>query len=112
LNKAIRDLHVKSENVEIMEAIVNIIAKVSIEMLECRPPTSTYRLFLKEQWNKNQIAHLTKFVKFNLDTPTYFLDAYQGCTMEERDKICEFYLHNLIFPHPYNWNPNPYVGDV
>jgi len=32
--------------------------------------------------------------------------------MEERYKLCEFYLHNLIFPHPYNWNHNPYVGDV
>jgi len=32
--------------------------------------------------------------------------------MEEIAKLCEFYLHNLIFPHPYNWNPNPYVGDV
>jgi hypothetical protein len=55
---------------------------------------------------------LDKLVKFNLDTPKDFLDAYQGCNMEERARLCEFYLHNLILPHPYNWNPNPYVGDV
>jgi hypothetical protein len=55
---------------------------------------------------------MDKFVKLNLDTPKYFLDAYQSCNMEERDKLCEFYLHNLIFSHPYNWIPNPYVGYV
>jgi hypothetical protein len=60
------------------------IAKVSVEMLECRPPTRTYTMFLKEQWHKNQIEHLAKLVKFNLDTPKDFLDAYQGCNMEER----------------------------
>jgi hypothetical protein len=110
LNKEKRELHDKNEQVEIMEAAVKTIAKVSVEMLECRPPTRTYTLFLKEQWHKNQIAHLAKLVKFNLDTPKDFLDAYQGCNMEERDRLCEFYLHNLILPHPYNWNPNPYVG--
>jgi hypothetical protein len=51
-------------------------------------------------------------VKFNLDTPKDFLDAYHGCNMEERARLCEFYLDNLIFLHPYNWNPNPYVEDV
>jgi hypothetical protein len=69
-------------------------------------------MFLKEQWHKNQIEHLDKLVNFNLDTPKDFLDAYRGCKIEERVKLCEFYLHNLILPHPYNWNPNPYVWDV
>jgi hypothetical protein len=32
--------------------------------------------------------------------------------MKEKYNLCEFYLHNLILPHPYNWNPNPYLGDV
>jgi hypothetical protein len=41
-------LHDKNEHVEIMEATVKTIAKVSIEMLECIPPTRTYTLFLKE----------------------------------------------------------------
>jgi len=26
--------------------------------------------------------------------------------------MCEFYLHSLILPHPYSWNPNPYLVDV
>jgi hypothetical protein len=51
-------------------------------------------------------------VKFNLDTPNDFLDAYQSCKMEERAILFEFYLHNLILSHPYNLDPNTYVGDV
>jgi hypothetical protein len=33
-------------------------------------------------------------------------------TWRKRARMCEFYLHNIILPHPYKWNPNPYVGDV
>jgi hypothetical protein len=55
---------------------------------------------------------LAKLLKFNLDTPKDLLDAYKGYNMEERARLCEFYLHNLILPHPYNWNLNPYVGYV
>jgi hypothetical protein len=84
LSKERRDLHEKSEHVEIMEETVKTIAKVSEEMLECRPPTRTYTLFLKEQWHKNQITHLAKLVKFNLDSPQDFINAYQGCNMEEK----------------------------
>jgi hypothetical protein len=69
-------------------------------------------LFLKEQWHKNQIANLAQLVRYNLDTPKDFLDAYQDYNMEEKERMCEFYLHNIILPHPYKWNPNPYVGDV
>jgi len=74
LKKAIRYLHENIVHLEIMEATIKTIA--NIEMLKCRPPTITYTLFLKEQWHKNPITHLAKFVKFNLDTPKYFLDAY------------------------------------
>jgi len=102
----------KNEQVKIIKVAVKTITKVSVEMLECRPPTRTYTLFLKEQWHKNQITHMAKLVKFNLDTPKDFLHAYEGCNMEERDKMCELYLHNFILPHPYNWNLTPYVGGV
>ena len=81
-------------------------------MLECRPLARTCTMFLKGQWHKNQITHLAKFLKFNLDTPKDFLNAYQGCNMEEKALLCDFYLHDLVLQHPYNWNHNPYVGDV
>jgi len=61
---------------------------------------------------QNQIANLAQLVRYNLDTPKDFLDSYQDYNMEEKERICEFYLHNIIHPHPYKWNPNPYVGDV
>jgi len=55
---------------------------------------------------------LAKILKFNLDSPQDFLDAYHGCNIEERDILCEFYFYNCILPHPYDWNPNPYVGNI
>jgi hypothetical protein len=32
--------------------------------------------------------------------------------MEEKERMCEFYLHNIILPHPYKWNLSPYVRVV
>jgi hypothetical protein len=31
---------------------------------------------------------------------------------EGMKQLCEFYLHNLVLPHPYRWSSNPYVRDV
>jgi hypothetical protein len=47
LSKVKRDIHEKSEQVEIMQTIVKTIARVFEEMLECRPLDRTYTLFLK-----------------------------------------------------------------
>jgi hypothetical protein len=49
LSKVRRDLHEKSEKVEIMEPTIKTISEVSEDMMECRPPSRTYTLFLKEQ---------------------------------------------------------------
>ena len=59
-------------------------------MLEYKQPARIHTLFLKEKWHKNQIEHLAQLVKFNLDIPKDFLDAYQGYKMEERDMMCVF----------------------
>jgi len=50
-------------------------------------------------------------VRFNIETPKEFLDTYQGFNMEEKANMCELFFHNMVLPHPYNWNPIPYVGD-
>jgi hypothetical protein len=69
-------------------------------------------LFLKEQWYKFQITNLAQQANPTNETPKSFVEVYQDCNIEEKDRLCEFYLHNLVFFHPYKWIPNPYVGDV
>jgi len=102
-----RDLAEKNERIEIMEASLETMAKVSLEILECRQPARVCALFLKKQWHKHHIASLSQQVRFNIETPKHFLDSYQSYNMEEKYSMCEFYLHNLVLPHPYKWNPNP-----
>jgi len=82
LDEARRELVERNERITIMEAILNTISKVSLEMLEWRQLARIYVLILKEKWHKNQIANMAQLVKYNLDTPKYFLDAYQDCRME------------------------------
>jgi hypothetical protein len=112
LDESKRELAAKNERIEIMEASLEIIAKVSLEMLECRQLAKVYSLFLKDKWHKNQIACMSQQVRYKLKTLKDFLDACQSCSMGEKVKMCEFYFHNMILPHPYKWNPNPYIVDA
>jgi hypothetical protein len=100
LNKERRDLHEKSEQVKIMEETNKTIVNISIEMLECIPPSRKYTLFQKEKWHRNQIAHLDKFVKFNLDTPRDFLDAYKVYDKDERHKYVNYTCITSSFHTP------------
>jgi hypothetical protein len=77
LDEAKKELAIKNERIEIMEASLETMAKVSLDLLDCRQPTRVYALFLKEQWHKNQISSLSQQVRFHIETPKDFLDTYQ-----------------------------------
>jgi hypothetical protein len=47
LDEAKRELAIKNERIEIMEASLETMAKVSLEILECRQPARVCALFLK-----------------------------------------------------------------
>jgi hypothetical protein len=60
LDKSKRELAAKNERIKIMEASLEMISKMSLEMLECRKPARVYALFLKDKWHKIQIASLAQ----------------------------------------------------
>ena len=70
-------------------------------MHACRPLAIKYTLFLREQWLKYRLGHITKGIPHELDTQIKFKEAYQECN-EGKNNICEFYLHNLVMPHSYS----------
>jgi regulator of replication initiation timing len=53
LDEAKKELAIKNEKIEVMEASLETMAKVSLELLDYRQPTRVYALFLKEQWYKH-----------------------------------------------------------
>ena len=58
-----RNVDNRNERIYIMEAIVNTISKVSLEMLECKKRARVYSWFLKDQWNKNEIVNLAQILR-------------------------------------------------
>ena len=42
--------------------------------------------------------------------PKEFVDVCKKYNKEAMAQLCEFDLYNFSLPHPYKWNPNPYVG--
>jgi hypothetical protein len=63
LDEERREVDNRNERIYIMEATVNTISKVSLEMLECKKHARVYSWFLKDQWNKNQIVNLAQLVR-------------------------------------------------
>lgn len=51
-------------------------------------------------------------VPYEIDTPKDLIDSLQQGSKDENFFLSEFYLHNVVTPHPYKWSPNPYVRDV
>ena len=41
-----------------------------------------------------------------------FIDLCDQITLEDREKIYEFYLHNLALTDLNVWEPNPNLGDL
>jgi len=41
-----------------------------------------------------------------------FIDIGDQSTLEDREKIFEFYLHNLALTYLNVWDPNPKLGDL
>ena len=84
---------------------------LSKEMLDCKPPSRVYTLFLQEKWFEYQLGRLKEQLNPSLDTPQELIETLQHYLEEEKDQLSEFYLHNLVTPGPYKWSPNTYVGD-
>ena len=63
LDEERREVDNRNERIYIMEAIVNSISKVHLDMLECKKRARVYSWFLKDQWNKNQIVNLAQLVR-------------------------------------------------
>lgn len=80
-------------------------------MLDCRPSSNIYTLFLQEKWYEFQLSRLKEQFPNTMGTPQELTESLQQCFEVEKDQLSEFYLHNLVTTSPYKWSPNSYVGE-
>ena len=85
---------------------------LSQELIGTRNPSSSYPVFLFEQfvWFKLKIVQEGR--SFEITTSENFLETFFGSNFEEKNLLCELYLHEMAFPLDRHSNPVPFAGDV
>jgi len=87
-------------------------ASLSLEEIQCRMPTKFYSLYLKEQWLQFQIQTLAQRGSMLFQDYRQFIDLCDQITLEDKDKMSDFYLHNLALIDLNVRDPNSKLGDL
>lgn len=87
-------------------------ASLSLEAIQCRILAKSYALYLKEQWLQFQIKTLAQRGTIPIQDYRQFINLCDQSTLEDRAKMCEFYLHNLALTNLNVWDPNEKLGDL
>ena len=82
------------------------------ELLGTRVPSSSYPVFLFEQFIWFKLRAVKEGRSYEIETSTKFLETFLGSDFEDQNLLCELYLHELAFPLDHNSNPVPFSGDV
>lgn len=95
-----------------LQAKVDTVASMVLELMQCRAPSSVYALYLKEQYLCFKINCIVRDLSPSLDTPKEFYNVYQNSPTTIKNLLCEFYLHNYVVTSDNEWNPLLYIGDI
>lgn len=93
------------------ESQLATIASLSMEAIQCRHPSKSYAIFLKEKWFQFQIKTLAQYVSLPFQHYKRFIKFFQQARIEDRAKFDKFYMHNMILTNMNFWDPNLRLGD-
>jgi len=87
-------------------------ANLSMEELQCRTPSKSYGIYVKDQWLQFQIKTLAQRGTMPFQDYRQFMDLCDQSTLEDKGKMVEFYLHNMALTNMNVWDPNAKLGDL
>ena len=85
---------------------------LSQELLGTRVPSSSYPIFLFEQFVWFKLKAVKEGKSFEITTSAKFLETFFGSNFEDQNLLCELYLHEMAFPLDFHLNLVPFSGDV
>ena len=85
---------------------------LSRELIGTRKPSSSYPVFLFEQFVWFKLKAVQEGRLFEIATSEKFLETFLGSNFEEQNLLCELYLHEMACPMDRHSNPVPFAGDV
>ena len=85
---------------------------LSQELLGTRMPSSSYPVFLFEQFVWFKLRAVKEGRSFEIMTSAKILETFFGSNFEDQNLLCELYLHEMACPLDCHSNPIPFSGDV
>ena len=85
---------------------------LSQELLGTRVPSSSYPVFLFEQFVWFKLRAVKEGRSFEITTSAKFLETFLRSNFEDQNLLCELYLHEMACPLDRHSNLVPFSGDV
>ena len=85
---------------------------LSQELMGTRMPSSSYPIFMFEQFVWFKLKAVKEGRSFEITTSAKFMETFFESNFEDQNFLCELYLHEMAFPLDRHSNPVPFAGDV
>ena len=85
---------------------------LSQELLGTKVPSSSYPVFLFEQFIWFKLKDVKEGRPYEIATSAKFLETFMASDFIEQNLLCELYLHEMDCPLKHYLNPVPFSGDV
>ena len=81
-------------------------------LLGARVPSSSYPIFLFEQFIWFKLRVVKEGRPYEIETLAKFLETFMESDFEKKNLLCELYLHELACRLDLHLNPTTFLGDV
>ena len=85
---------------------------LSQKLLGTRVPSSSYPVFLFEQFVWFKLRAMKEGRSFEITTSAKFLETFLRSSFEDQNLLCELYSHEMACPLDLHSKPVPFLGDV
>lgn len=88
------------------------ILNLAQEVMSCRPPASSYSLFLHERFLFSCLESIKKEISHEIEDGVQFLQILRAHGVPTQRLMCELYMHEYLLRVDREFNLVPYVGDI
>jgi hypothetical protein len=82
------------------------------EVMACRPPASSYSLFLHERFLFFCLESIKNEISHEIEDGVQFLQILRAHDVPTQHLMCELYMHGYLLRVDREFNLVPYVGDI
>ena len=85
---------------------------ITQELIVFRCPTTTYVVFLQEQYLYFQLTSVCEEFPYQFENCIEFLELVRESDLQRKYLMCELYMQGFILEMEQKFNVGPFLGDI